>query len=589
MTDRRNGTDRSRLPGGNFRRSQRSVVNLAHICTLSLCPTPNVVDPVAAPTRTGVAVRRFAAALTLSVILAGALLGCRDSSVSLSPSTFREPVEVSPDPVLSMGAESADWYRDAIVYHVWINAFNDSNGDGIGDIPGITERLDYLKELGVDTLWLSPFFESASTSINLHMYDTVNHYRVDPRFGTRDDVVELLAEAHERDMRLLFDWVPNHVSIEHQWFRENPDWFVWRDEPGSQSGPWGQTVWHQAPDGRWYYGVFWEGMPDINFRNQHAKDAITNTAIHWLNMGFDGMRIDAVKYLFEGDEEDGRGYQDHPDTYEYFAALRNTILAGFAEHTDSDGNPFHKVIIAENWTDNRTRLLSYLRQDDVALFHMTLDFPFATHAGGRDRTSIDRHWRWTTDTVHTGNGWMATFLSNHDDAALRPATMHGDVGSAAMRAMQIFGPGTPIIYYGNEIGMQDASQFGGGDHADRRHRQPFEWERAAEQEQYEDSLLNVHRRLTRLRHDRISLRRGDYTLVSNSSGVMVFTRRYEGETTLAVVGTNRLEVDLEIALPAGVSSGESLLSHASELQVADGVLRGSVEPFGFAAFNLIGD
>lgn len=533
--------------------------------------------------------RRIATVLVFAGLLGIAAIGCRDSSVSPSPSTFRDLIDVSPDPVLSMGAESADWYRDSIVYHIWINAFNDSSGDGIGDIRGITERLDYLKELGVDTLWLSPFFESASTSINLHMYDTVNHYEVDPRFGTRDDVIELLAEARERDMRLLFDWVPNHVSIEHPWFRDNPDWFVWRDEPGSQSGPWGQQVWHQAPDGRWYYAVFWEGMPDINFRNQYAKDAITNTAIYWLNMGFDGMRIDAVKYLFEGDDEDGRGYQDHPYTYEYFAALRNTILAEFATHTDSNGNPFHKAMIAENWTDNRTRLLSYLRQDDVPLFHMTLDFPFTTHAGGRDRVALDRHWRWVTDTVHTGNGWMATFLSNHDDAVLRPATMHGYAGSAAVRALQMLGPGTPIIYYGNEIGMPDAAQFGGGDHADRRHRQPFEWDRVTQQEQDENSLLNIHRRLTRLRHDRPSLRRGDYTLVSNTSGVMVFTRRYEGETTLAVVGTNRLDVELEIELPAGSTSGNALLAQAAELQVADGVLRGRIAPFGFAAFDLSGN
>jgi alpha-glucosidase len=228
------------------------------------------------------------------------------AATSPSPGTFGNLEEIHPAVQSSLGAESADWYRDAVFYHIWVNAFNDSDGDGVGDIRGIIQKLDYLDDLGITAIWLSPFFESASESINLHMYDTTDHYRVDPRFGTNADVDELLVQAHQRGIRVIFDFVPNHVSDKHPWFQESAagdsekaDWFVWRDGSQAGSGPWGQDVMHGHENGRFYYGVFWSGMPDINYRNQDAKDAMTNVAIYWLNRGFDGMRVDAVRYLYE--------------------------------------------------------------------------------------------------------------------------------------------------------------------------------------------------------------------------------------------------------------------------------------------------
>lgn len=461
---------------------------------------------------------------------------------SPSPSHFRDLSPIQPDPDRSLAAADADWYKDSVFYHIWINAFNDSTGDGIGDIPGITEKLDYLVDLGITGIWLSPFFESASTEINLHMYDTTDHYTVDPRFGTNEDLDELLAEAHARGIRVIFDWVPNHISNEHPWFIESAagendreDWFVWRDEPGSQDGPWGQQVWHRHSNGRYYYGVFWSGMPDINFRHQAAKDAMTDVAIYWLNRGFDGMRVDAMKYMYEDERSIRGGYEDEDENFEYFQAIRSQILDEFGTHTDSDGDAFHKFMVAENWTSSHASLERYMVDEDGNLgFHMTLDFPFAYAAANRIPFQLSNHWNWVTEDLHE-DAWMGTFLSNHDNVVNRPISVHGEPEVRSVVAVQLMGPGTPYLYYGNEIGMEDAAEFGGASHADRRHRQPFEWEMMEAQDSDPDSLLNLHRDLTALRHSRVSLRRGDYTMLSTADRTLVFLRSYNSETTLAAV------------------------------------------------------
>ena len=503
-----------------------------------------------------------------------------DPDPSPSPDHFESLSEIDPDERLSFGADDEDWYKDGVFYHIWINAFNDTTGDGVGDIQGIIEKLDYLDDLGVTGLWLSPFFESASTEINLHMYDTTDHYRVDPRFGTNEDMKELIAEAHDRGIRLLFDWVPNHISNRHPWFEQSADlegdfdqWFIWRYGPESQNGPWGQQVWHEAGgaerEDNWYYGVFWSGMPDLNFRHQPAKDAMTNVAIHWLNKGFDGMRVDAVKYLYSAEEaRDGgeQDYQDLDETFEYFQAIREQVLD---EYT---GKGYPKFMVAENWTNDRSSLERYMVDDGEKGFHMTLDFPFAYAASDRSGDDLATHWEWVTGEL-AQEGHMGTFLSNHDNVVNRPASVHDrftDVdGEKVMRsvvAAQLLGPGTPFLYYGNEVGMQDAEEFAGASHADRRHRQPFEWDRVEEQDDEPESLLNHHRELTSLRAERESLRRGDFAVVEVAGGdvggdagadeealdeLFAFTRSVDGETSLVVVNFGEEEITGAVELSFG--------------------------------------
>src|SRR6266566_625790 len=192
---------------------------------------------------------------------------------------FEGLAPIRPDAALSMKSDVGDWYKDAVVYHLWVASFRDSDRDGVGDLKGIVEGLDTLKELGVNCLWLSPFFKSSSNLRNLHGYDVIDHYSVDPRLGTYEDAKNLLREAHARGIRLIFDYVPNHLSNRHPWFvesreRNSPkrDWFVWRDMRPEKGwiGTGGRSCWQEA-DGAYYYAVFGGGMPDVNHRNAEVR------------------------------------------------------------------------------------------------------------------------------------------------------------------------------------------------------------------------------------------------------------------------------------------------------------------------------
>ncbi len=511
---------------------------------------------------------------------------------SPSPETFRDLLPIAPDTARSLGATQPDWYKDGVFYHIWVNAFSDSDRSGVGDIRGITQKLGYLRDLGITGIWLSPFFVSSSEAINLHMYDTTDHTQVDPRFGTNADIDALLLAAHRLGIRVIFDWVPNHVSNKHPWFTDSAeslnskrDWFVWRQEEGSQNGPWGQQVWHDNPSGL-YYGVFWSGMPDINFRHQGAKDAITNVAISWLNRGFDGMRVDAVKYLYENPASVEGGYADQQDTFSYFQGLRSQVLDAYGKITDRTGKGFHKFMVAENWTDSKDNLISYLLQVGKPAFHMTLNFPFASAAAAKNTDKLVQNWEWLTKEL-PAEAWMGNFLSNHDEVAHRPFSLHGQVLVRAVTALQLLGPGTPFIYYGNEIGMPDVARFAGGPHADRRHRQPFTWNAVEEQKDDPGSLLSFYKQLIQLRTLRASLRRGDFKLLLNTPRVFAFLRTLGRETNLVVVNLTALQADVDIVLPAPLDTqgkinrgGQIYTYGTNTLNLTPGRIAGKLGPGG---------
>jgi len=486
------------------------------------------------------------------------------SDPSPSPNVFRDLIPIQPELATSLALERADWYLDSVAYHIWVNAFHDSDGSGVGDLKGITQKLDYLANLGIDLIWLSPFFESSSEAINLHMYDTINHYNVDPRFGNNQDVEELLREAHRRGMKVIFDYVPNHVSNKHPWFVQSAnnqngyrDWFVWRTRAGSQRGPWGQSVWHRHSSG-FYYGVFWSGMPDINWRHQPAKDTMTNVAIHWLNKGFDGMRVDAIKYLYEDVRSLEGGYADQPETLAFFEALRNQILEQYSQKKDASGKAYHKMMVAENWTGDYRSLLSYLMVDNKPAFHLSFDFPLAYYLDNLNKTGILEHGKWVSALKPPLS--LATFLSNHDNVTIRPSSKHQGNLLRAVIAIQLFWPGVPFIYYGNEIGMPDASRFAGQPHADRRHRQPFDWTLAETQLNNPNSLLNFHKQAIRVRRSRPSLRRGNLDMIESPNKSLVFIRQFNNERTLVVLNLQDAEIpDFSIELPMASSQTPRLL------------------------------
>jgi alpha-amylase len=455
-----------------------------------------------------------------------------------APGLFAGLGPVAPDPAQSLPAAEG-WHKDAVVYHVWIAAFRDSDGDGIGDLRGIIQSLDILRELGVNALWLSPFFQNASSLRNLHGYDVIDQYSVDPRFGTNDDADKLIREAHARGFRLIFDFVPNHLSTRHPWFIESRgptspkrDWFLWRDEP--PPGPWtgfnDRSDWHPL-DGAFYYGIFWSGMPDLNHRNPEVRLALAQAARHWLDRGFDGIRMDAVRYLYE--DLDGEGakadQEDQPETIEWFAAWRREVMNPYA----SEG--FAKFMVAENWTGDRKKLLAYLRHQDRPVFQMTLNFPLLRAFTRLDARAARELWIW--DATLPSGSWLGNFTSNHDLAADRPGTLFAGQPDKlrAQAAWLLLGPGTPFLYYGNEIGQPQGPQRG-----DTRHRQPLDWTELNRQRADPGSLWHWHRRLIQLRHDHVSLRRGKARFLETDAGpdLLVFWRESDADRTLTILSAS---------------------------------------------------
>ncbi|HSN87979.1 MAG TPA: alpha-amylase family glycosyl hydrolase, partial [Thermoanaerobaculia bacterium] len=295
-------------------------------------------------------------------LLALALAACSVAQPLALPTEAAEPVP----------SWDHDWARGAVFYEVFVRSFQDSNGDGIGDLPGLISRLDYLNDgnpatdtdLGVDALWLMPVFNSPS----YHGYDTVDYESIEPDYGTTADFQRLLDEAHRRGIRVIVDLVVNHSSAQHPWFIESSasprssyrDWYVWRaDNPGWKQ-PWGGSndTWHEK-NGAFYYGVFWGGMPDLNYFTPAVREEMKRIAALWLRRGVDGFRLDATRHLFANGP--GEGQNDQPETHVY--------LKEFSEHVRK-ASP-HAVLVGENWT--QTPIIARYFDD----LPMNFNFPLA--------------------------------------------------------------------------------------------------------------------------------------------------------------------------------------------------------------------
>lgn len=460
----------------------------------------------------------------------------------LSPALFAETKPffgalppAAPAVDVSLKQSSVDWYKDEVFYHIWVNAFADSDGNGVGDLNGITSRLDYLKDLGVTSLWLSPFWKSPSS----HGYDVVDYSTVDPKWGTNDDLKTLLQEAHARGLKVIFDFVPNHVSAQHPWFLDSRDgkndkrnWFLWKDSPPASG--WldfgGRSAWRAAKGRQYYYAIFWDQMPDLNYREPAVRQALGEVMATWLNFGFDGMRIDAVKYLFE-DPNTGAN-ADQPETLAFFRNLRREILDPYA----ALGYP--KFMVVENWTADNENLMAYLSSDgknnDGA--QATLDFPFGTavtsilNGSGTIEGDLGRQYDNLVQPLQQAGGWAFTFLSNHDNYQSRPATNYASQAQVRLaQTLQMTGWGTPVLYYGNEIGMKGANGNDGN------MRKPFPWNEVDAARADPDSLWQWQARLNRLRKEHPALRHGDWQFFTATPDQASIYARTLGNDQLVVV------------------------------------------------------
>jgi glycosidase len=510
------------------------------------------------------------------------------TALALAACTGHAPPTPAPPPPASTDGVPADaWWNGAVFYEVFVRSFKDSNGDGIGDLAGLLEKLDYLNDgdpstdadLGVDAIWLMPVFESPS----YHGYDVVDYEAVERDYGTSADLEALLAAAHARGMKVIVDLVLNHTSDEHPWFVESAaspssprrDWYVWRGASPRWTQPWnaqGET-WH-ARKGAYYYGLFWSGMPDLNYRTAAVRAEAKRIAAHWLRRGVDGFRLDAVRHLYETGP--GGGQSDAPET---FAFLRDLAAHVRAERTDA-------VLVGEVWADTATIAPYYGSTAAVPggdVLPLLFDFPLAeaiasgVRAG--DAAAIAAKLGEVARTYPRGAA-DAPFLGNHDQVRLA-TRLEDDAARLRLAASILLTlPGSPFLYYGEEIGMQNGP---GG--SDERKRTPMAWDRSAgggfttgkpwcdlapgrstanvaAQSGDPGSLLSRHRALVRVRRASAALRRGALSLFPGAPGgarVLVFARSVEGETVLVA---HNLAGEAATAGPvaAGGSAAEPLLA-----------------------------
>jgi alpha-glucosidase len=360
------------------------------------------------------------------------------------------------------------WWQRGPIYQIYPRSFSDSNGDGVGDLRGITQRLDYLARgdhgLGVEAIWLSPFYPSPMADFG---YDVADYTNVDPLFGTMADFDRLVEEAHGRDIRVLVDWVPNHTSNQHPWFlesrsgRSSPkrDWYVWRD-PGPDGGPpnnWRSAFKAVGPSwtldestGQYYLHSFTPEQPDLNWDNPDVEAAMHDVLRFWLDRGIDGFRIDVVQKLAKdpalGDNEPNlRHDEDWPTIHERLRRIRDVV--------DSYDD---RMLVGEVYLFDLQRLVSYIEsgdQLDLAHNFVFVHLPWDAQA---IRQSVEQF-----EDLARRTAWPAWFLANHDHPRVASRFADDLPGSGARRArlaalLISTLRGTPFIYQGEELGLPDA-------------------------------------------------------------------------------------------------------------------------------------
>ncbi len=373
-------------------------------------------------------------------------------------------------------AHDTPWWKRTTTYQIYPRSFFDASGDGIGDLRGVIAKLDYLRDLGVETLWLSPFFQSPQADFG---YDVSDHYAVAPEYGTLDDCRALIREVHARGMRVVFDMVLNHTSDEHPWFtesrrsRESPrrDWYIWRDgrKPGGRAPPnnWrsmlGGSGWrYDDASGQWFFATFLGCQPDLNYRNPAVKEAMLGVVRHWLGEGVDGLRLDIFNAIFKDpsfadnpfswrpapSEDNPHGFFqkhhhtiDHPDTIAFARELRAVVN----EFRDPE-----RFLVGEVFGDAET-LRKYCGEAADGLHLVFLFKTLSTRFTGRSVKTFVKGFERSFPEPFT----PTYVFGNHD----RPRFSHRTGGhrdkAKLLAALQLTVRGVPFLYYGEEIGMEN--------------------------------------------------------------------------------------------------------------------------------------
>ena len=459
-----------------------------------------------------------------------------------SPST--PTVVPTPQPSATSTPEvlepAVDWWRSAVFYEIFVRSFHDTDNDGVGDFNGITAKLDYLQALGIDALWLMPIHPSPS----YHGYDVLNYYAVNPDYGSMDDFKNLLNEVHKRDMHIIIDLVINHTSSQHPWFRDANssadsayrDFYVWADEPGAGN-------WHQGGDG-YYYGFFWGGMPDLNYNNPAVTEAALKITDFWLDeVGIDGFRIDAVKHLIE---EDGK-LENTPATHDW---LKDFYVAYKAQNPQA-------YTVGEVFGAGSSVVKLYTNEELDHIFNFEMSSGFVNSVNGGSNSGITSAYKFALMDMPDFD--FATFLTNHDQNRVM-SVFRGDSNKAKMSAfLMLTSPGTPFIYYGEEIGMQgqkpdedirlpmqwSADEFAGFSTVTpwRSPRSDYPQVNVEAQTGDPASLLEHYRALIQLRKDHPTLQTADTILLdAGNSGIFANLRTDANGTYLILANLTKEEI-----------------------------------------------
>jgi alpha-glucosidase len=500
---------------------------------------------------------------------------------------------------------SPAWWQRGVIYQIYPWSFADASGDGVGDLAGIRAHVDYLEWLGIDAVWLSPIYPSPGADLG---YDISDYRDVDPRFGTLADLDGLIEDLHRRDIRLVLDLVPNHTSDRHPWFlesrrgRDDPrhDWYVWRDPrpDGSPPNNWlsyfGGPAWaYLEPPGRWYLHLFDPGQPDLNWENPEVRDAMTDVMRFWLGRGVDGFRVDVLWLLGKDPElrdnppdphwHEGlptslrlvRAHsEDGPRAHEYVRLLRSVI----------DEYP-ERVMIGEVVLPPERAVTYY--GDDLREAHLPHNFALTQledWSADGVRGAVERH-----EAAMPPGAWPNWLLGDHDFP--RIASRLGPERSRLALMLLLTLRGTPTCYYGDEIGMVDATFRGGlgvsdpqaetgGDRDRLVVRTPMQWSpephagfSSAEpwlpvasddpaltvERQRDDpaSVLSLFRALTMLRRRSPALAIGTFGSLPAPRGVFSFERGHPAGSVQVHLNFDDRPAEIELAGPGGVVASTS--------------------------------
>ena len=535
-------------------------------------------------------------------------------------------------PTQAVDAEGHQWWQHAVFYELYPRSFADSNNDGIGDLNGITSKLDYLKQLGVDAIWITPCFPSPQVDFG---YDVSDYQNIDPMYGTLKDFDHMQSEAKQRGIRIILDFVINHTSDKHPWFMDSRssrkaahrDWYVWHDGKGGQppnnwESTFGHSAWELDPKTKqYYYHYFYIQQPDLNWHNPKVQSAMFDVTRWWYKRGVAGFRLDAVDTLFEDPDlrdnpvlpgKNKYGDPNMEDKYDKKLPEVHDVLRELRKVADESG----AVLIGEAYTNDFDELKQYYGEHNNEL-QMPMDFMFMKV----NKVSAPE-FRKQIEGVNSSGGWPVYVLGNHDNVRsyVRYGDgQHDDAIAKLLAGLYLTLRGTPIMYYGEEIGMtnndpkrkeevKDPIGITGWPEEKGRdgERTPMQWNESlnagfttakpwlpvpdsykthnvATELQEPDSVLQFYKHLLALRHQNQALLDGEYIALNNDDpNVLSYLRKYKGQAVLVVLNMSGQAQKASFDLGAQgfpAASAKTLLTTASSEAPTD-LSQLSLEPFG---------